>query len=123
MDLEKTKLFIDTMDNNTNELYAALPERLYILWEETVAYIGGVGPMYYSLEEVEMWLETFQRSQASPLKFRNLNSRIQWSLQVKQLLHCQTKQKLFKDYMDYANRLLHLLRWSRVRSSKYRQVD
>lgn len=77
MDLEKTKLFIDTMDNNTNELYAALPERLYILWEETVAYIGGVGPMYYSLEEVEMWLETFQRSQASPLKFRNLNSRIQ----------------------------------------------
>lgn len=61
VELGKTKLLIDTMDNNINELYAALPERLYILCEGTLAYVGGVGPFFYDVAEVETWLVGFQR--------------------------------------------------------------
>ena len=60
-DLANVNLFMDTMDNNTNEKYAALPERLFILHEGKISYIGGVGPFNYHPEEVENWLQRFER--------------------------------------------------------------
>lgn len=60
-DLANVNLFMDTMDNNTNEKYAALPERLFILHEGKISYIGGVGPVNYHPEEVENWLQRFER--------------------------------------------------------------
>lgn len=60
IDLANARLFIDTMDNIANESYAALPERLFILYEGKLSYIGGVGPMFYNLAEVEKWLQSFE---------------------------------------------------------------
>ena len=60
-DLGNVRLLMDTMDNKANEMYAALPERLFILHEGKLSYIGGVGPMLYRLEEVEKWLTGFER--------------------------------------------------------------
>ena len=59
--LANARLFVDTMDNNANEKYAALPERLFILYEGKLSYIGGVGPTFYYLDEVEKWLQGFER--------------------------------------------------------------
>jgi hypothetical protein len=60
IDGSNVRLFVDTMDNNTNETYAALPERLFILYEGKLSYIGGAGPMFYNLDEVEKWLKGFE---------------------------------------------------------------
>lgn len=51
-------LAVDTMADTANELYAAWPERLYII-EPTgkIAYKGGQGPGDYRPEEVRAWLE------------------------------------------------------------------
>jgi hypothetical protein len=48
---------VDRMDNRANTLYAAWPERLYILDElGRIAYKGKTGPFGYHPEEVERWL-------------------------------------------------------------------
>ena len=60
-DFRNVRLFMDTMDNSVNEKYAALPERLFILYEGKLAYIGGTGPMLYRPSEVEEWLQRFER--------------------------------------------------------------
>ena len=69
-DLANVKLFMDTMDNNANEKYAALPERLFILHEGKISYIGGVGPIHYRPAEVENWLQHYERkvTKRLPLK-------------------------------------------------------
>jgi len=48
---------IDDMSNTVNDLYAAWPERLYIV-DETgrIAYRGGMGPFNYKPKEVRDWL-------------------------------------------------------------------
>jgi hypothetical protein len=48
---------VDDMSNAVNDLYAAWPERLYIL-DETgrIAYRGGMGPFKYKPKEVRDWL-------------------------------------------------------------------
>jgi Iodothyronine deiodinase len=52
-------LAIDTMANTANSLYAAWPERLYILDPHgVILYRGGLGPFHYKPEEVRAWLET-----------------------------------------------------------------
>ena len=46
------------MDDRAKNLYAAWPERLYILDENgKVAYKGGMGPFNCHPEEVRAWLE------------------------------------------------------------------
>jgi len=48
---------IDDMDNRANRLYAAWPERIYIIDEAgRIAYRGGLGPFGYHPEEVRAWL-------------------------------------------------------------------
>lgn len=49
-------IFVDKMENEAERKFAAFPERLYILREDEVAYVGGVGPYDYNLDEVEDWL-------------------------------------------------------------------
>lgn len=68
-DLANVQLFMDTMDNNTNEKYAALPERLFILYEGKISYVGGVGPVNYRPAEVENWLQHFERTVMKRLPF------------------------------------------------------
>ncbi|PYV13205.1 MAG: hypothetical protein DMG07_15170 [Acidobacteria bacterium] len=51
-------LVVDRMDNQAERLYAAWPERLYIVDESgTIVYKGKPGPLGYHPEEVEVWLE------------------------------------------------------------------
>jgi hypothetical protein len=48
---------VDDMSNSVNDLYAAWPERLYILDESgRIAYRGGMGPFKYNPKEVRDWL-------------------------------------------------------------------
>ncbi|MGC2670334.1 MAG: deiodinase-like protein, partial [Candidatus Acidiferrum sp.] len=48
---------IDDMTNAANDVYAAWPERFYII-DETgrIAYRGGMGPFNYNPDEVRAWL-------------------------------------------------------------------
>ncbi len=48
---------IDDMSNAADHVYAAWPERLYILDESGhIAYRGGMGPFHYNPSEVREWL-------------------------------------------------------------------
>ena len=51
-------VFVDTMENAANVAYAAIPERLYIIKEGKVAFVGGDGPMNYSIPEMEKALRS-----------------------------------------------------------------
>lgn len=50
-------LYVDGIENRADDLYAAWPERLYVI-DETgkVAYKGETGPFGYKPDEVESWL-------------------------------------------------------------------
>lgn len=48
---------VDTMENQSSQLYAALPERLYVLQEGRILYKGKPGPWDYQPQEVRAVLE------------------------------------------------------------------
>ncbi|TKC49962.1 hypothetical protein EI555_010444, partial [Monodon monoceros] len=48
---------VDTMKNQSSQLYAALPERLYVLQDGRILYKGKPGPWNYHPEEVRAVLE------------------------------------------------------------------
>ncbi|XP_008580082.1 PREDICTED: type I iodothyronine deiodinase [Galeopterus variegatus] len=48
---------VDTMQNQSSQHYAALPERLYVLQEGRILYKGKSGPWNYNPEEVRVLLE------------------------------------------------------------------
>jgi type I thyroxine 5'-deiodinase len=51
-------MVVDAMDNKAGELYAAWPERLYIINPDgRIAYRGGMGPFDYHPEQVRAFLE------------------------------------------------------------------
>ncbi len=50
-------LYVDGIENQADDLYAAWPERLYVIDESgRIAYKGGMGPFEYKPDEVEAWL-------------------------------------------------------------------
>ena len=51
-------ILIDDMKNEALTAYGALPERLYILYNDKVAYEGDRGPMFYNLEEMKKVLDS-----------------------------------------------------------------
>ena len=51
-------VYVDTMADDANTLYGGIPERLYILENDTVSYAGGLGPWFYSVDEVEDWIKS-----------------------------------------------------------------
>lgn len=48
---------VDAMKNQSSQLYAALPDRLYVLQEGRILYKGKPGPWNYHPEEVRAVLE------------------------------------------------------------------
>ena len=54
-------ILIDTINNQACQLYASLPERLYIFHKDTIVYIGGKGPDDYRLNEVRDWLTIYKK--------------------------------------------------------------
>jgi hypothetical protein len=50
-------MLVDRVENRADELYAAWPERFYIVDEHgIITYKGAVGPDGYHPDEVEAWL-------------------------------------------------------------------
>jgi len=52
----QVSMFVDDLDNKAAKLYAAFPERLYILQNNTIVYMGGRGPGDYHPSQVAEWL-------------------------------------------------------------------
>uniref|UniRef100_A0A4W6F3A5 Iodothyronine deiodinase n=1 Tax=Lates calcarifer TaxID=8187 RepID=A0A4W6F3A5_LATCA len=51
------QLVADCMDNNANVAYGVSNERVCIVQQRKIAYLGGKGPFFYSLKDVRHWLE------------------------------------------------------------------
>ncbi|XP_059092896.1 type I iodothyronine deiodinase-like [Tigriopus californicus] len=51
--LQNCPIVADTMDDATNILYGAMPERLYIIRDHKIVYQGNRGPFLYDLKEME----------------------------------------------------------------------
>uniref|UniRef100_A0A3Q3MN48 Iodothyronine deiodinase n=1 Tax=Mastacembelus armatus TaxID=205130 RepID=A0A3Q3MN48_9TELE len=51
------QLVADCMDNNTNVAYGVSNERVCIVQQRKIAYMGGKGPFFYNLKDVRQWLE------------------------------------------------------------------
>lgn len=43
------EIYVDHMDNKANLSFAAVPERLAILLDNKIEFIGGEGPFHYSI--------------------------------------------------------------------------
>ena len=48
------------MEDQANNNYGALPERLYIILDGKFEYIGDPGPSGYKVNEVDDWLNNFR---------------------------------------------------------------
>jgi len=48
---------VDSMTDEANKKYAALPERLFGIIEGKVGYVGDVGPIGYDIDAVEEWIQ------------------------------------------------------------------
>lgn len=51
------QLVADCMDNNANVAYGVSNERVCIVQQRKIAYLGGKGPFFYNLKDVRQWLE------------------------------------------------------------------
>jgi len=50
-------LVVDDMSNECERLYAAWPERFYVIQQHKVGFKGQMGPDGYKPSEVESWLQ------------------------------------------------------------------
>ena len=46
-------LVVDTMQDEANFAYGAIPERMAIVYNSQVKYIGGIGPYYFDFDEMK----------------------------------------------------------------------
>jgi len=53
------KIFVDQMDNRLSELFAALPERLIVLQNGKIKFIGGKGPYQYSIPNLQTFIQKY----------------------------------------------------------------
>jgi len=59
------QLVADCMDNNANVAYGVSNERVCIVKQRKIAYLGGKGPFFYNLKDVQQWLEQSYGKQLS----------------------------------------------------------
>lgn len=50
------QLVADCMDNNANVAYGVSNERVCIVQRRKITYLGGKGPFFYNLKDVQQWL-------------------------------------------------------------------
>jgi hypothetical protein len=53
----KVSVYCDTIDDHTNHLFRAWPERLYVLYDQKILYQGQNGPIGYSIPSLEYFLK------------------------------------------------------------------
>lgn len=49
-------LLVDSMLNAFNDSYSAFPERLFVIEDSRMVYVGQAGPFGFNVTEVEDWL-------------------------------------------------------------------
>jgi len=52
-DYPTDSLLIDSINNTANKAYLAEPERLYVVKDNRIVYVGGFGPFYYNPHDAE----------------------------------------------------------------------
>ncbi|XP_076454620.1 thyroxine 5-deiodinase-like isoform X2 [Babylonia areolata] len=52
---------VDNMANEANFLYGALYERLFIVLDGYIVFVGERGPAGFRVDEVEKWLQRFKQ--------------------------------------------------------------
>ena len=52
--------FIDTMTNQACNAFGALPERLAVILDGKIEFLGGTGPIGYSIPELENYLMKYK---------------------------------------------------------------
>ncbi|XP_042215641.1 type I iodothyronine deiodinase-like isoform X4 [Homarus americanus] len=59
LDMEPLKcpVMVDRLEDEANNAYGALPERLFIILNGVIVYKGEQGPMGYKVNEAENWLQ------------------------------------------------------------------
>jgi hypothetical protein len=50
--------FIDGIDNAAMDAFVSWPERLFVIRDGVLEYVGGFGPERYDVAELEAWLES-----------------------------------------------------------------
>ena len=51
-------ILVDDMDNTADQIYAAWPEKIYVVDETgTIIFKGGIGPYFFDPDEVREFLE------------------------------------------------------------------
>ena len=58
----ESSVYVDSMENEVLDRYQAWPERLYVVQDGVVVYVGGIGPFHFDLSELEAWLEKHTHS-------------------------------------------------------------
>ena len=53
----RISVYCDTMNDHTNQLFRAWPERLYVLDNEKIVYQGKNGPSGYSIPSLDYFLK------------------------------------------------------------------
>ena len=53
---------VDTMADEANKAYAALPDRMYIILDGIVVFEGKRGPEGYAVKDGEAWLNNYFRA-------------------------------------------------------------
>ena len=54
------KIVVDQMTNRLSRMFAAHPERLAVLLDGKIIFIGGKGPFNYSVSDIENFLLKFK---------------------------------------------------------------
>ena len=52
------KILVDEMDNRASIGFGAMPERLAVVFDGKLQWIGGGGPSNYSVDDLENYLST-----------------------------------------------------------------
>ncbi|XP_069189663.1 type I iodothyronine deiodinase-like [Procambarus clarkii] len=60
LELLKCPILVDRLEDEANNAYGALPERLFIILDGVIVYRGEQGPVGYKLSEVENWLTDYK---------------------------------------------------------------
>jgi len=53
------KMYVDTLANQANNAFGAIPERLAVVADGRVQFIGGPGPWEYSIDKLVKHLSTY----------------------------------------------------------------
>ena len=55
----KHPIYIDSMENIAKDLYSAWPERLYVVQDDRILFVGEEGPYGYKPEDVDSFLKQY----------------------------------------------------------------